>query len=153
MLDKIALKTVTPLTVYCIEGTPPNLGKLISRLLNWLQENGAVTASDPIALFHATPDQATSVEDIRCEACVEAYPPPNPDEQITQKTLPEVKVAFTSYEGPQSAEQEISIVMKISNWMSENGYKQAGPVRQIYHRVWLEDDKPFVSMETQIPVE
>ncbi|MFX1475875.1 MAG: GyrI-like domain-containing protein [Promethearchaeota archaeon] len=121
--------------------------------MNWLRGKGAVTASDPIALFHATPDQAPSVENIRCEACIAAYPPLNPDELITQKTLPEVKVAFTSYEGPQSAEKEISIVMKVSNWMKANGYRQAGPVRQVYHRVWLEDDKPFVEMETQIPVE
>lgn len=153
MVGEVAVKTVKPVTVYCVEGIPPHLGKLMSTLMEWLRSKGSVTVSDPIALFHANPDQAPAVEEIRCEACVAANPPQEPDEQVTCKTLPEVKVAFTTYEGAQSAEKDISLVVEVSRWMKKNGYRQAGPVRQVYHRIWLEDVKPFVEMETQIPVE
>lgn len=152
MMVEVAVKTVKPVTVYCVEGIPPNLGELLSRLMEWLRRKGAVTASDPIALFHATPDEAPPVEEIRCEACVAANPPLEPDELVTRRTLPEVKVAFTTYEGPQSAEKDISLVVEVAKWMKQNGYRQVGPVRQVYHRLWLEDDKAFVEMETQIPI-
>lgn len=152
-MSDISVKTVKSIEVFCVEGTPPDLGKMMAKLMGWLQSKSVITVSDQIALFHAMPDEAPKVEDIRCEACASAFPPPEPDEQVTRKTLPEVKVAYTTYEGPQSAEKDISLVLEISHWMKRNGYTQVGPVRQVYHRIWLEDDKAYVEMETQIPIE
>ncbi len=125
----------------------------MAKLMEWFQSKGVISISDQIALFHAMPDEAPKVEDIRCEACAGASPPPEPDKQVIRKTLLEVKVAYTTYKGPQSAEKDISIVLEVAKWMKRNGYTQAGPVRQVYHRIWLEDDKAHVEMETQIPIE
>ena len=152
-MSEITVKTVKSMEVYCLEGIPPDLGKMMTTLMEWLQRRDVISVSSPIALFHAMPDEAPKVEDIRCEACVSAFPPPDPDEQVTRKMLPEVKVAYTTYEGPQSAEKDISLVLEVANWMKKNGYTQVGPVRQVYHRIWLEDDKAYVEMETQIPIE
>jgi DNA gyrase inhibitor GyrI len=149
---RVEVKTVKSMEVFCVEGIPPDLGKMMAKLMEWLRSKGAITSSNPVALFHATPDEAPNVEEIRCEACVAAIPPPEPDEQVTWRTLPEVKVAYTTYEGPQSAEKDISLVVEVAKWMKKNGYTQVGPVRQVYHKLWLEDNKAFVEMETQIPV-
>jgi len=154
---KVDVKTEKALDVFCVEGTAPNLGGLIEQLMVWAEGKGAVTASPLIAVFHSNPNEA-SPDKIKCWACIALASPPGktvslkPEGPVQVKKLPETPVAFTLYEGPQSATKEVSLIFEILRWMEQNGYKQAAPARQLYKRFWMEGDVLFTEMETQIPV-
>ncbi len=152
---EIKINPVESLTVFCLEGTPLQVGQLITQLMAWSQKQGASAVSAPIVLFHSLPSEMP-IDQICCEACVALSPLEGtesltPEMPIYSQTLPEIKAAITIYEGPQSPQQEMAIVENLMNWIKEQGYKRAGPVRQLYHRVWLEGT-PHTHMETQIPI-
>ena len=155
-MTEIKIKSVESLTVFCLEGIPLQVGQLINQLMTWSQKQRASPASAPLVLFHALPGDMP-IEQIRCEACVALTLPEGtasltPETPIYSQTLPEIKAATVFYEGPQSPQQEMAIVAKLMNWIREQGHKRTGPVRQLYHRVWLVEGAPHTKMETQIPL-
>lgn len=156
---EVIVKKIGSFSAFCLEGTPLQVGKMVQALLNWFQAKGAQATSAPTAIFHSTPDEMPP-DKIRCEVCIAAkstsvtadMQPFKPDPPIYSKNLPEIQAACAIIEGPQSADKEIALVFEILNWIKNNSYIQAGPIRQVYLKVWMEGEIPYTRMETQIPI-
>ncbi|MFX1563892.1 MAG: GyrI-like domain-containing protein [Promethearchaeota archaeon] len=158
MVDVI-IKTIKSFSAFCLEGTPLQLGQMIQTLMDWFQEKGAQATSKPTAIFHSTPDEMPP-DKMRCEACVAARvksvtedaTPLDPEPPIYAKILPEIQAACAVFEGPQSADAEIALVFEVLSWIKTNDYIRTGPIRQVYRKVWMEEETLFTRMETQVPI-
>lgn len=151
----VALKTVEPIHVAGIHGLVPNveqLGDTFDRLFGFLEEyverNGKA-AGPHMAIYH---DAGTGpiMLDMHVELVIPFDGSSVPDEHVRVYDLPGVEeMACTVHRG---LFEEIDRAYKaLASWALDNGYEQAGPLRDVYLNCGQGDSADYVT-EVQMPV-
>ncbi|MGD8719538.1 MAG: MerR family transcriptional regulator [Candidatus Zixiibacteriota bacterium] len=118
-------------------------------LMGYLKQNGASFAGPCFALYH---DQCYKEKDVDAEACQPISGDVPETARIKVRELPGGEMASTIHKGPYSGLNDCyTAALK---WIEQNGYRVAGPDREIYlEGAWTTDDPEQYVTELQIPVE
>jgi effector-binding domain-containing protein len=151
---EVVIKKVEPQTVASLREVipvPQDVGKMIERLFTHLGQRGVRPAGPPCAIWH---DPEYHEGDIDTEVVVAIADALAASNGIKTTQLPGVEdmacaIHQGSYEGFSQA------YAAIMGWIAANGYRIAGPIREIYLRgpgPTPTDPSTYVT-EIQIPVE
>ncbi|HEX2034260.1 MAG TPA: MerR family transcriptional regulator [Chloroflexota bacterium] len=154
---EVVLKSVEPLTIAgarevvpTIDQMPARCAALYEAVVGWIRRAGARPAGPCLGLYH---NSGYTERDIDTEMAV----PVNPtslngdrgDGVVAVRELPAVPtMASALHRGPY--EDLVLAWQALAGWIEANGYRMAGPEREIYLRVPHEGE-PLA--EVQVPVE
>ncbi len=147
---EIVLKSVPAQRVASIREVLPTfsaIGRLFDELRAYEKKHGiAVTAGT--AIWH---DTEFRERDVDGEAAFTTADPLPPDERITERTLPAIETAAcVVHHGPfDSISQAYSAV---HSWIEHNGYRIAGPGREVYHHAGNDQHDASYVTEVQFPI-
>jgi len=133
-------------------GTYEEVGKVLMDLFRWVLERRAKVASYPMVLYPEGIEDIFS-EGVEFEACI----PIEPDMKISGgggvkiKDFPAVSVVCAKQRGPVSEVE--SVHDEILEWAEANGYRVAGPSRELFLTNPMEFSEDELLTEIQIPVE
>ena len=133
-------------------GTYEEVGKVLMDLFRWVLERRAKVVSYPMVLY---PDGIEDIysEGVEFEACI----PIDPEMKISGgsgvkiKDYPAVSVVFAKQKGPASEVEGVHD--EILEWADANGYRVAGPSRELFLTNPMEFSEEELLTEIQIPVE
>ncbi len=126
-----------------------NLKRAYQAIFAYLEETGEEPAGVPFALYH---DQEYRPEDIDTEACVPVKKPLEGKGEVRGYVLKGGRVASAVHSG---SYRDIEATHRaLTRWFKDQGYRQAGPSREVY-LVGMEDAKDPSDLRTEIiyPVE
>ncbi|MGF1471398.1 MAG: MerR family transcriptional regulator [Rubrobacteraceae bacterium] len=127
---------------------PSGIGKLFGEL----GAHAASHGTSPVEWVSVWHDLEYREEEIDGEAAIVTRDPLPGDERVRERTLPAVAdMASTVHHGP--FETISGAYAALLGWISENGYRVAGPNRELYLRSGNERDNPDYVTEIQFPVE
>jgi DNA-binding transcriptional MerR regulator len=151
MSADVILKEVPPQWMVSLRETIPSyraIGALFGRLYG---ELGALAGEGPgVALFH---DAEFKDEGVDAEVGVYLRQAAAVTAPLTVRELPRVSVASIIHHGAFNRVAEATIA--VLHWIEDNGYRQAGPLRELFLRISepvSRDDESNVT-EIQVPVE
>ncbi len=151
----IFLKKVEPLKVVSVRGVVPTAqaqGLLWHELGAYLAQQHIRPKGVSLALYH-DPEHKDPTWDI--EVCQEITEDPAPTGQVKVYSLPGVEtMACVIHAGPLA--KIARAYEAILQWLNENGYRIAGPSREVYLRAAYPDgnqNDPNTTTEIQYPVE
>ncbi len=149
----VVLKTVPPLLVAGRriivsenDDHPHGLPEAFAEAGAYVAECNGEVAGACIAVWY-TPVDATINEDV--EAAVPLKAPIASSDRVVVHELPQVNVAAVVHQGDfRNFMQSYQALMA---WIEPNGYRQAGPFRELYHQ-FNDDDTSNVTVEIQFSV-
>ena len=152
----VVIKKIEPVTVASVRGvvpTPPEQGPLWSELGGYLAEQQAhpVLNSPCLSIYH---DDEFKEVDWDIEVCEVIQAPLKESKRVKVRTLPSVEaMACCVHHGPFSTIGEA--YNAIQKWITGNGYRIAGPCREVYLRPSQAGSQtdPDTVTEIQFPVE
>ena len=128
--------------------TYSSVGKLFDELVAY-GERHEVQAIEWMSVWH---DQEYREENVDGEAAFVTSDPLSEDERVRKRTLPAVpNAASTVHHGP--FDTISGAYAALLGWMEENGYRVAGPNREIYLRAGDRQGDPDCITEVQFPVQ
>jgi DNA-binding transcriptional MerR regulator len=152
MGQDVVLKELGPQWIASVRAVVPSyqsVGPLYGEVYGLLGRSGC-PGGLPVALWH---DQEFKETDIDGEAGVLLQKPLEPAGRVKVYELPACRVASTIHAGSfQTLSASYSV---LAGWMGANGYRPAGPARELYLKIGQQvrqDDESYVT-EIQIPVE
>ena len=150
----VIIKKVEPQTVASLRKVipiPQDVGKMFEELFTYLGQRGVRPAGPPSAIWHDTEHKEKDWDTEVVVAIADALPAGN---GIKTVQLPGVEnMAYTIHQG--SYEGFSQAYAAIMGWIEANGYRIAGPMREIYLRgpgPQPTDPATYVT-EIQTPVE
>lgn len=148
---EVVLKSVEALRVASVREVLPSygaVGGLFDELRDYARRHG-VGARAWIAVWY---DEEFREEDVDGEAAFATDDPLPEDERVRPGELPAVQsMACTVHHGPFDTID--GAYAALLGWIGENGYRVAGPNRELYLRAGNERDNPDYVTEIQFPVE
>lgn len=151
---EVVLKTVAPtlvasrrVTIPTNDQVPEYLNPAFGEVFGFLRERGLRPNGPHLALWHTS---AQTLADEDAEAAVPIDQPLGGTERVAVYELPQVEVAAAVHHGDFSEFTQVHTALL--GWIEENGYRVAGPFREIY----LEhnpDDLGESTTEVQYPIE
>lgn len=151
---EVLLKQVDPLLVASIRDSIPIIserGHLYETLSAYLNQQGVPYSQPDLLLLHSRHelhDEGMSV-DVEVAIPVPTAPPGN--EQIRIRTLPGGFMACTVHTGADLFLGQAYVALY--RWMEDNGYRLAGPPRQVHLQHAEHMDQSHYVTEVQFPVE
>ena len=104
-----------------------DIGKGYEAVFTCIGKSGAQPVGPPFAIYY---DMELKEEDIDMEACVPVSSLMEGEGNVTGRSLPGGKVASTLHAGPYEEFGEAYQALML--WINENGYRPAGPCREVY---------------------
>ncbi|MGH3146414.1 MAG: GyrI-like domain-containing protein, partial [Rubrobacter sp.] len=148
---EVVLKRVGAQKAASVRDTLPTysgVGKLFEDLGDYAEDHG-IRPSALISVWH---DEEYRDEDVSGEAAFVTEDPGPGNGRVTAGYLPAVEsMASTVHHG--SFETIGAAYAALLGWIEENGYRVAGPNREVYLRGGAERDNPDYVTEVQFPVE
>ena len=151
---EVVIKKVEPQTVASLREVipvPQDVGKMFERLFTYLGQRGVRPVGPSCAIWHDTEYREKDLDTEVVVAIADALPASN---GIKTAQLPGVaSMACTIHQG--SYEGFPQAYAAIMGWIEANGYRIAGPIREIYLRGPAPDptDPSTYVTEIQVPVE
>ena len=150
MTKDVVIKEITPQWIASVRETIPNypaVGKLYGELFGSLGPSafGGVT----VALWH---DHEYKEHDVDAEAGVYLKQPVEARGRVRVHELPAASVASIIHQGSYNRLSEAYDA--VLRWVETNGYRIAGPIRELYLKMSQpvrQDDESYVT-EIQVPV-
>jgi effector-binding domain-containing protein len=154
--QEVVLKSIDP--VYCLAirevvAQPAAVGTVIEESYGAIMPRGITPAGQPMTIYH---DPEFKPENLDIEfifpvgTSVKDPVSLSGDRQLTPKDLPGIETAATTIHKGDYATLDQSYGM-IAHWIESNGYKVAGPPREIY--LTAPGDPAGTLTEIQFPVE
>ncbi|NPV59985.1 MAG: GyrI-like domain-containing protein [Actinobacteria bacterium] len=106
-----------------------DVGAGYGALFAYLGELGEFPSGAPFALFYGDPE-GFDPEDFEMELCVPVSRALQGRGEIVAREIPGGLAAVTIHKGPYSAMEPAYGDLKA--WMAENGFRHAGPAREVY---------------------
>lgn len=152
----ISVKTTAPWNVAYQKFTGPYSGvpKALEQVNSWVQKYGLVLLGPVLSEYYNSPME---VDSTKLEWAV-MFPileplagfPKETEGEVSIKKLDPVQVAYTYHQGPY---QEVGgTYMKLFQWVFQNGYEVAGPMRELYWSDPKRTTEDKLIAELQIPV-
>ena len=152
----IGVKTTAPCHVAYQKFTGPYSGvaKAIEGVYTWVEKNDLVTLGLIYSDYYNTPMEvdSTKLEWAIMLPVLEPLKgfPKETEGKVTIKKLDPIQVAYTYYQGPY---QDVGgTYMKLFQWVFQNGYQVAGPMREIYWNDPKQTPENELISELQVPV-
>jgi DNA-binding transcriptional MerR regulator len=151
MAKDVVIKEIAPQWMASVRETIPNypsVGKLYGELFGAL--GPAAFGGVTVALWH---DREYKEHDVDAEAGVYMKQPVQARGRVQVHELPPVTVASIIHQGAYNCLSEAYDA--VLRWVETNGYRIAGPIREIYLKMSQpvrQDDESYVT-EIQVPVE
>jgi effector-binding domain-containing protein len=126
----------------------PHIGRLFGEMFQYLASQGVQPAGPPCAIYH---DQEFKERDADIEVAVPLAVDVPATHRITMREMPTVELATCIAAGPyENVGQAYEALM---GWVEANGYRLAGPPREVYLRGPNETDDPNEYLtEVQFPI-
>jgi DNA-binding transcriptional MerR regulator len=136
----------------------PTISRMFGEVGEHLSGHGAKTSGPGISLWHQsqlTPKSSEEDEAIDVETAAPIGGPVQESDRVKVRKLPKIEVAYAvshgSFSGLPLAKQAVFL------WIEDNGYRLAGPVREVYLHFdphpQVNADSPHHVTEVQFPVE
>jgi AraC family transcriptional regulator len=153
MKVEVGVKTIDPMWVVSLPRIGPysEAGKAIYELFTWIGKKKVDMIGAPLGIFYDNP-QKVDPKRTKYEVCVPVAASVETDstDEVISKQLPEQTVVYAVHRGPYKTVGES--YGKIEEWMKKEGYKAAGPYREIYFNDPREVAPEDLKTELQIPV-
>jgi len=151
--QEVVLKKVPALMVASVRDVVPtysDIGQLYGEIFAHLGQHRVSPAGPPLAIYH---DEEYRERDVDVEAAVPVAGAVPEGERVTSRQLPAVEeVACLVHQGGYEAIGEA--YNRLMAWIEANGYRIAGPCREVYVRGPESGGDPSTYVtEVQIPVE
>jgi effector-binding domain-containing protein len=127
-----------------------DIGKAYGPIFAYLGELGENPAGMPLTLYYYDYEGEFDPNDIDMEAAVPTTRVLQSRGDIEAKNLPGGPAAFAMHKGPY--DKADAAYQAIGVWVKENGYRYAGPPREIYYNDPSEVDPSELLTEIQFPV-
>jgi effector-binding domain-containing protein len=157
MEGKVEIKDLAPQPVLSIrirtnvEKIGTDIGTAFGALFHYLGELGENPAGMPFTMYHYNLEGEFDETDIDMEVAAPMASVLESKGEIEAKELPGGMVAFVMHKGPY---QEMGPAYEaIDDFAKENGYKYAGPPREIYYNDPNEVPPSELLTEIQFPIE
>jgi len=149
--QEVVLKKVPPIEIASVRDTVPTtgIGQLFDELFTHLGQYGANPVGPTMGIYY---DEEFHEEAVDFEAAVPLSGSLPGGERVTLRELPAVElVACIIHEG--TFENLAGTYGQVMGWIEANGYRMAGPIREVYLQ-WAEPggDPSANITEIQIPV-
>ena len=150
--QEVVIKKVPPQAVVSVRDTVPvsQIGQLLGEVFGHLGQQGVGPAGPPIGVYY---DEEFREEGMDAEMAVPVAAPVPEGGRVKARDLPGAeKMACVVHEGGYDT---VGITYsQLMEWIEENGYRIAGPTREIYLRGPESGDDPSTYVtEVQFPVE
>jgi effector-binding domain-containing protein len=156
MEGKVEIKDLAPQPVLAmrfrtnLEKIGTDIGTAYGAIFPYLAELGENPAGMPFTMYHYNLEGEFDESDIDMEAAVPTASVLESKGEIEAKELPSGMVAFVMHKGPY---QEMETAYEaIADFVKENGYKYAGPPREIYFNDPGEVSPSELLTEIQFPI-
>lgn len=156
MEGKVEIKDLAPQPVLAkrfrtnMERIGMDIGEAYGSIFSYVGELGENPAGMPLTLYYYSYEEEFDPDDIDMEAAVPTAQVLPGRDDIEGKELPGGMAAFLMHEGPY--DQANVAYQAIDTWVKENGYKYAGPPREIYYNDPNEVDQSDLLTEIQFPI-
>ena len=156
MEGKVELKDLVDQPVLAVrfrtnmEKIGTDIGKAYGSIFSYLGELGENPSGMPLTLYYYSYDEEFNPDDIDMEAAVPTARVLQGRDDIEGKELPGGLAAFMMHKGPYN--QANTAYQAIDVWVRENGYRYAGPPREIYYNDPNEVDQSELLTEIQFPI-
>ena len=151
---EISMKEMAACRVATVKGsgTYEEVGRVLMDLFRWVLERRAKVVSYPMVLYPEGIEDIYS-EGVEFEACIpiDAEMKIGGAGDVKIKNHPAVSVVFAKQRGP--ASEVVGVHDQILEWTEANGYKVAGPSRELFLTNPMEFSEEELLTEIQIPVE
>jgi len=147
---EILTKSTEKMTICYLEHTGPydQVGALFGQLGEYAAKKGF--AGEMVGIYYDDP-ATVPAEDLKSEIGVVVPEGFMPDSGYGVQDIPARKVVYAILKGPYAEiAKEYPYIMK---WMEEKGYKQSGPVTEIYLEVGPDVPPEQLVTEVQFPIE
>jgi effector-binding domain-containing protein len=148
---EVALKKVPAQTVASIRTVAPNyahIGQLFGEAFGYLGQRGITPVGPPMGIYH---DEEFREQDVDIEVAVPVAAKVAESERVKQRELPAGEMACAVHTG--SYETIGGSYGQLMAWVEANGYRPAGPVREVYLRGPESGGDPSTYVtEIQLPV-
>ena len=152
-MPDVSIKFFTPMKVAYMEKKAPReeMTKAVEKVSQALKEKKVKMAGVPMALFHEDPKTA-DFQKAHFEVCLPISGKIKGEGEVKEKELATGAFACISHSGPiEKLPEAYKAVLK---WVEENGYRIAGPGREVHHKGMGEaggtPQEPLI--EVQFPV-
>ncbi len=152
-MSEVSVKFLMPTKVAYLEKKWPRdeIGKAIEKVSQVLKEKKIKLAGGAMVLLHEDP-KTIDLQRALYEVCIPIYGKVKGHAEIKDKELEKAAFASITHSGP--LEKLPEAYQAILKWVEENGYRIAGPVREVYLR-GIGDAAgglPEVAVEVLLPV-
>jgi len=151
--QEVALKNIPSQAVASVRDVIPtlsDLGQLFGEMFAYLGQHRITPAGPPIGIYH---DQEFCEQDADVEVAVPVAGSVPEGDRVKERELPAVEeMACIVHQG--SYEAVGGTYGQLMAWIEANGYRMAGPVREVYVRGPESGGDPSTYVtEIQLPVE
>jgi len=152
-MPEVSVKFFMPVKVASLEKKGPReeVGKTVAQISKALQEKKVKVAGAPIGLLDEE-IKAFDPQKAQYEVCIPISGKIKGEGEVKGKELAQAAFACITHSGPiQKLPDAYTIILK---WVEENGYRIAGPIREVYHKGAGEagPNPQDVMIEIQFPV-
>ncbi|MDQ6695447.1 MAG: MerR family transcriptional regulator [Chloroflexota bacterium] len=152
----VVLKRVGPMRVAILRDTVPNMdqvtstfNRLFDEVLAYVYRHGAKENAAPFDIWYDTPDQQP--ENMQVAVAIPTGSDLPESDRVSVEELPGVEqMACVIHHGPFATLGQA--YGSLFGWIGDNGYRVAGPNREIYLHYEREGDQNQYVTELQIPV-
>ncbi len=148
--QEVVLKNVPAQPVASVRDTAPAygaVGQFLGEVFAHLGQHRVSPTGPPIGIYH---DQEHRERDVDIEAAVPVVGTIPEGERVKAYELPGSEMACIVHQG--SFETLGGTCGQLMGWIETNGYRIAGPTREVYMQ-WQDDDPSGNVTELQLPVE
>ncbi len=150
--QEVVLKKVPPIQVVSVRDVVPTTGisQLFGEVFTYLGQHKVNPTGPTMGIYY---DEEFREEAVDIEAAVPAAEPLPSGERVRYRELPAVnEVACIVHEG--TFDTLAGTYGQLMAWIEANGYRMAGPIREVYVQWTKPDGDPSTNItEIQIPVE
>lgn len=129
--DEVSLKTIEPFAYFCMpfRGSYAQIQEGIGKLMLEMQSQNAMPTGALMGIYYNSPEQVDS-RDLEWEIGFPVSPRQAVQPPLVLKEWKYPQAAVSMHKGPYA---EISkTIVRISEWMTANGFAPAGPVLERY---------------------
>lgn len=150
--QEVVLKNLPPQAVASVREVVPtysDFGRLLGEVFGYLGQHRISPAGPPIGIYY---DEEFREQNIDIEAAVPVNQAVPAGDRVKGRDIPAIeKVACIIHEG--AYDTFSSTYGQLMGWIEANGYRMAGPCREVYVQ-WDTDGDPTNNItEIQLPVE
>jgi len=156
MEGKVEIKDLAPQPVLALrlrtdmEKIGEAIGKAYGSIFSYLGELGVPPAGPPLTIYHYDLEGEFNPSDIDMEAAVPTARLLESRSDVEAKELPGGMAAFVMHKGPYN--QMEAAYAAIDAFVKENGYKYAGPPREVYFNDPNQAPPSELLTEIQFPI-